>query len=103
MLSRWCSSGARGTRAQRERASASEPCCRAGVQAAPEERGRRLNRQIRRLGVAMLVLFGALFLQLNVVQVLRADQYERKPDNTRAVLRDYLRPRGQIVSADGTV
>lgn len=62
-----------------------------------------MNRQIRRLGVAMLVLFGALFVQLNIVQVLRADEYERKPDNTRAVLRDYLRPRGQIVSADGTV
>lgn len=62
-----------------------------------------MNRQIRRLGVAMVVLFGALFVQLNIVQVLRADQYEDRPDNTRAVLRDYLRPRGQIVSADGTV
>jgi peptidoglycan glycosyltransferase len=62
-----------------------------------------VNRQIRRLGAGMLVLFVALFLQLNVVQVLRADEYEAKPDNTRAVLRDYLRPRGQIVSADGTV
>jgi peptidoglycan glycosyltransferase len=62
-----------------------------------------VNRQIRRLGVAMLVLFGALFVQLNIVQVLRADEYADKPDNTRAVLRDYLRPRGQIVSADGTV
>jgi len=62
-----------------------------------------VNRQIRRLGVSMVVLFAALFVQLNIVQVLRADQYERKPDNTRAVLRDYLRPRGQIVSADGSV
>ena len=62
-----------------------------------------MNRQIRRLGVAMLVLFGALFLQLNVVQVLRADEYGDKPGNTRAVVRDYSRPRGQIVSADGTV
>ena len=62
-----------------------------------------MNRQIRRLGVAMLVLFGALFVQLNVVQVLRADDYAAKPQNTRAVVRDYQRPRGQIVSADGTV
>ena len=51
----------------------------------------------------MLVLFGALFLQLNVVQVLRADEYDNKPGNTRAVVRDYSRPRGQIVSADGAV
>ena len=62
-----------------------------------------MNRQIRRLGVAMLVLFSALFLQLNVVQVLRAEEYDEKPGNMRAVVRDYSRPRGQIVSADGTV
>ena len=62
-----------------------------------------MNKQIRRLGVSMLVLFGALFLQLNVVQVLQAQDYSDKPGNTRAVVRDYSRPRGQIVSADGTV
>ena len=62
-----------------------------------------MNRQIRRLGAAMLVLFAALFVQLNVVQVLRADEYADHPENRRAVTRDYFRPRGQIVSADGTV
>lgn len=62
-----------------------------------------MNRQIRRLGVSMLVLFGALFVQLNVVQVLRAKELDQKPQNTRAVVRDYQRPRGQIVSADGAV
>src|SRR5258706_7177594 len=51
----------------------------------------------------MIVLFAALFVQLNVVQVLRADEYADKPQNTRAVVRDYERPRGQIISADGTV
>jgi peptidoglycan glycosyltransferase len=62
-----------------------------------------MNKQIRQLGVALLVLFGLLFLQLNVVQVLRRDSYAANPTNTRAVVRDYSRPRGQIVSADGTV
>lgn len=62
-----------------------------------------MTRQIRRLGVAMIVLYAALFVQLNVVQVLRADDYNRNPSNIRAVTRDYGRPRGQIVSADGTV
>jgi peptidoglycan glycosyltransferase len=62
-----------------------------------------VNRQIRRLGVAMLVLFGILFVQLNITQVLRADDYAKKPTNTRAVVRDYERPRGQIVSADGSI
>lgn len=51
----------------------------------------------------MLVMYGALFLQLNFIQVIRADSYNDKPTNSRAVKRDYDRPRGQILSADGTV
>ena len=62
-----------------------------------------MNRQIRRLGVAMAVLFLALFVQLNVVQVFRADTYNDHPSNTRAVTRDFNRPRGQILAPDGTV
>ena len=62
-----------------------------------------MNRQIRRLGIAMLVLFGALFVQLNVIQVIRADTYNDNPNNTRAIVRDFSLPRGQIVAADGTV
>jgi peptidoglycan glycosyltransferase len=62
-----------------------------------------VNRQIRRLGVVMLVLYGLLFVQLNVLQVFRAKGYNRNPNNIRAVTRDYGRPRGQILSADGTV
>jgi peptidoglycan glycosyltransferase len=62
-----------------------------------------MNRQIRRLGIAMLVLYGVLFVQLNLVQVFRASGYNKNPGNIRAVTRDYGKPRGQIVSADGTV
>ncbi|MCU1372956.1 MAG: cell division protein FtsI/penicillin-binding protein 2 [Actinomycetia bacterium] len=62
-----------------------------------------MKRQVRKLGVAMLVLYGVLFIQLNVVQVLRADKYNHNPANIRAVTRDYGRPRGQILAADGTV
>ncbi|HVL04267.1 MAG TPA: penicillin-binding transpeptidase domain-containing protein [Acidimicrobiales bacterium] len=62
-----------------------------------------MNRQIRHLGIAMLVLFGALFVQLNVIQVIRADAYNDNPNNTRAIVRDFNEPRGQIVAADGTV
>lgn len=51
----------------------------------------------------MLVLYGALFLQLNVIQVIRAGHYNRSPGNVRAVKRDFDRPRGQIISADGAV
>ncbi len=62
-----------------------------------------MNRQIRRLGIAMLVLFSALFVQLNVIQVIRAGTYNDNPNNTRAIVRDFNEPRGQIVAADGTV
>ena len=62
-----------------------------------------MNRQIRRLGIAMAILFLALFVQLNVVQVFRAESYNGNPNNNRAVTRDFNRPRGQIVAADGTV
>jgi peptidoglycan glycosyltransferase len=62
-----------------------------------------VNRQIRRLGIGMLVLFLALFVQLNVVQVFRAESYNDNPNNTRAVTRDFNRPRGQILAPDGTV
>lgn len=62
-----------------------------------------MNRQIRRLGLAMAILFVALFVQLNVVQVFRADSYNNNPNNTRSVTRDFNRPRGQIIAADGTV
>jgi peptidoglycan glycosyltransferase len=62
-----------------------------------------VKRQIRRLGTVMIVLYGLLFLQLNVVQVLRADGYNDNPANIRSVTRDYGRPRGRILSADEAV
>ena len=62
-----------------------------------------MKRQVRRLGLAFIVLYAALFVQLNVVQVLKADEYNSNPGNTRAVLRDFGRARGDITTADGTV
>ncbi len=62
-----------------------------------------MARQIRRLGVVLLVLYGAVFVQLNLTQLVRADGYDDNPANTRAVQRDYNEPRGQIVSREGVV
>jgi peptidoglycan glycosyltransferase len=62
-----------------------------------------VNRQIRTLGIGLMVLFVALFIQLNVVQVVRADRYDADPGNNRTVVRDFTRPRGSIVTADGAV
>jgi peptidoglycan glycosyltransferase len=61
------------------------------------------NRRIRRLGIAMLLLFCALFLQLNYLQVVRSDELADDPRNTRKIVRDFSEPRGALVSADGKV
>ncbi len=60
-----------------------------------------MNRQIRRLGVGLIALYVALFAMLNYWQVLEADQLNESPDNTRAIVRDFNRPRGTIETADG--
>jgi penicillin-binding protein A len=62
-----------------------------------------VNRQIRRLGIAFLGLYAVLFGWLNVIQVFKAQGYNDNPINTRSEVRDYGKPRGQILSADGVV
>ncbi|HEX8581572.1 MAG TPA: penicillin-binding transpeptidase domain-containing protein, partial [Acidimicrobiales bacterium] len=62
-----------------------------------------MNRQIKWLGIGIVTCYLALFVQLNVVQVLRADDYNEDPTNVRAVLRDFAEPRGTIQTADGVV
>jgi len=62
-----------------------------------------VNKQIRRLGVGLLACYVLLFVQLNVLQVVRADSYNANPLNTRQVVRDFSRPRGLIQTADGVI
>ncbi len=62
-----------------------------------------MNAQIRRLGVVLLVLFSALFVQLNWLQVIDAHALNNKTGNSRAVVRDFVQPRGVIQTADGAV
>ena len=60
-----------------------------------------MNAPLRRVAVVCLVLFGALFLKVNWIQVVRADQYRDNPGNARTLVRDYERERGAIAIADG--
>ena len=62
-----------------------------------------MNRQIRKVGIALILCYVALFVQLNLVQVFRADELNAHPDNPRAVQREFNRPRGDIVTADGVL
>jgi len=56
-----------------------------------------VNRQIRRVAVAVGVMMGALLLNLDYVQVLKSDAYRNDDRNSRVILATYSRPRGQIV------
>ena len=62
-----------------------------------------MNAQIRRLGLVLLVLFSALFVQLNYLQVIQANDLNNHPANSRAVVRDFVQPRGVIQTSDGAV
>lgn len=60
-----------------------------------------MNRQIRKVGLAVLLVFGAIFANLNWVQVIRADQLAGDDRNVRVLLKEYSIRRGAILSADG--
>jgi penicillin-binding protein A len=62
-----------------------------------------MNGQIRRVGIAMLVLFAILFLELNYIQVASANRLAHNSHNNRTAVRDFSRKRGAIVTSDGAV
>lgn len=62
-----------------------------------------MNRQIAKLGAALLVCYLALFVQLNNVTIFGAERLREHPSNTRELRRDFGAPRGTIVTADGIV
>jgi len=62
-----------------------------------------MDRSIRRLGGFMILLFCALFVQLNYIQVVRAPDLNVKPGNDRPIEAAFNRPRGTIATADGVL
>jgi peptidoglycan glycosyltransferase len=62
-----------------------------------------MTRQIRILGIGLMVCFGILFLQLNRLTVIDAKRLNNNPNNTREILRDFSQPRGTVTTADGEV
>jgi penicillin-binding protein A len=62
-----------------------------------------MDRRIRRLGLALLVLFCALFAQLTWLQAVDSTNLANHPGNTRNAVRDFGRLRGSMVTADGRV
>ena len=64
---------------------------------------RGMNRSIRQLGVGFVVLYVVLFGALLYWQVISTERLASEEGNNRALLRQYERPRGEIVTSDGIV
>jgi penicillin-binding protein A len=63
-----------------------------------------MERRIRRLGIALVLLFAVLFGQLAYVQVFAADEIKNHPANfSRQLIAEYNVQRGKIITADGLV
>ncbi len=62
-----------------------------------------MSKQIRNLGVFLVLCYAALFVQVNRLTVLEAEELQDKPENLRSVVRDFSSPRGDIVTADDVV
>ena len=57
-----------------------------------------MNAAIRRVAIAAMIMVVALLLQLTWVQVFRADELRADSRNTRMLLDEYSRQRGQITA-----
>jgi peptidoglycan glycosyltransferase len=62
-----------------------------------------VNAPLRRVAIAALVMFGALLLNANWLQVVHAKSLRDKPGNTRVLLSQYEHQRGLIVAGGITV
>jgi peptidoglycan glycosyltransferase len=62
-----------------------------------------MERRIRRLGIFMLLCFVALFIQLNNIQIFKANSLATNQNNPRVLNVERSQTRGSILSDDGTV
>ena len=62
-----------------------------------------MNPAIRKVGIGLTVLILVLVAQLSYLQIFDANSLKHNPHNTRSLLSNANRARGDIVTADGTV
>jgi peptidoglycan glycosyltransferase len=58
-----------------------------------------MNTPLRRLSVAVMLLFGLLLVNINYLQVVRADDLHNDSNNPRLIAEEYSRERGPILVA----
>ena len=68
-----------------------------------DDGGALMERRIRWLGIALLLCFAALFVQLNNIQIVKAKALSNSPNNPRVIQVSRNDPRGDILSSDGIV
>lgn len=56
-----------------------------------------MNRPLRRVAIFCLLLFAALMINANYIQIVKASSYTSHPDNRRNLLNDYSYQRGPIL------
>ncbi|WP_369140222.1 peptidoglycan D,D-transpeptidase FtsI family protein [Modestobacter versicolor] len=62
-----------------------------------------MNAPLRKVAISVLVLFTLLIVNVNVIQVVRAESLRENPRNTRVLTEEYDRERGAIVVAGNEV
>lgn len=62
-----------------------------------------MSTRIARLSAIVLLLFGALFVNLNVITVVQADGLANHPANRRVIIREYQIERGPIVAGEEAI
>ncbi|MEY3019999.1 MAG: hypothetical protein RLZZ272_983 [Actinomycetota bacterium] len=62
-----------------------------------------MSRQVRRLAQVVMVLFGLLFVNLNLITLVDADEYTNHPANRRLIIREYAIERGPIVVDEAAI
>ena len=58
-----------------------------------------MNKPLRRIAVAVMAMFAAMLVNINYIQVLRAEDLRTERGNSRLILEEYSRERGPIVVA----
>jgi penicillin-binding protein A len=56
-----------------------------------------VNAPLRRVAISVLVLFTLLIVNVNYIQVVRAEKLREDPSNTRVLTEEYDRERGSII------
>ncbi|MHB1733910.1 MAG: peptidoglycan D,D-transpeptidase FtsI family protein [Ferrimicrobium acidiphilum] len=62
-----------------------------------------MRRRITLVGALFLLIFALLFLQLNDLQIAKANSLANAPGNYSAIIKAFSTPRGEILTANGQV